>query len=154
MCFMHFESAAFLVLSLSLRVSRLVASVSHVSMGWNWTGWKLQNQNLSFPKNHSSWRFFLPSLLFDTHSSHLSSLCHRGDLSFPQKHPSHRFFLLSLSFDTHFSHLSSLCHPGDLSFPQKHPGHRFFLLSLSFDTHSSHFSSLHHRGEAENRVEF
>ena len=140
--------------SLPLRVSRSAAFAGHVSMGWNWTGWKLQNQNLSFPQKHLSRRFFLPSLSFDTHSSHLSSLCHRGDLSFPQKHPSHRFFLLSLSFDTHSSHLSSLCHQGDLSFPQKHPSHRFFLPSLSFDTHSSHLFSLHHRGKAENRVEF
>ena len=113
MCFMHFEPIVFFIPRLPLRVSRSV-SACHVSMGWNWTGSKFQNQNLSFPQKHSSQRFFLPSLSFDTHSSHLSSLCHRGDLSFPQKHPRWRFFLSSLSFDTHSSHLSSLCHWGEV----------------------------------------
>ena len=79
MCFMHFELTAFFVPSLPLRVSRLAASASHVSTGWNWTGWKLQNQNLSFSQKHPSRWFFFPSLSFDTHLSHLSSLCHQGE---------------------------------------------------------------------------
>ena len=78
MCFMHFEPTVFLIPRLPLRVSRS-ASACHVSMGWNWTGSKFQNQNLSFPQKHSSRLFFLPSLSFDTHSSHLSSLHHRGE---------------------------------------------------------------------------
>ena len=83
MCFMPFETVAFFVPSLPLQVSRSVASASHVSTSWNWTGWKLQNQNLSFPQKHPSRRFFLPSFSFDTHSSYLSSLRHRGEAENP-----------------------------------------------------------------------
>ena len=154
MSFMHSESVVFFLPRLPLSVSRLAAFEGYVSTGWNWTGWKLQNPMFSFPQKHPSRRFFLPSLSFDTHSSHLSSLRDLGDLSFPQKWCSRRFFLPSLSFDTHSSHLSSLRHLGDLSFPQKRCSQRFFLPSLSFDTHSSHLSSLHHWAKAKNLVYF
>ena len=83
MCFMPFETVAFFVPSLPLQVSRSIASAGHVSTSWNWTDWKLQNQNLSFPQKHPSRRFFLPSLSFDTHSSYISSLCHQGEAENP-----------------------------------------------------------------------
>ena len=83
MSFMYFESIVFFLPRLPLPVSRSVASVGHVSTGWNWTDWKLQNQILSFPQKHPSRRFFLPSLSFDTHSSHLFSLRHRVETENP-----------------------------------------------------------------------
>ena len=64
MSFMHSEPIVFFLPRLPLLVSRSAASVGHVSIGWNWTGWKLQNQILSFPQKHPSWGFFFPYLSF------------------------------------------------------------------------------------------
>ena len=90
--FMHSEPSVFFLPKLPLQVS---TSATHLSTGWNWTGWKLQNQMLSFPQKHLSRRFFLPSFSFDTHSSQLSSLRHQGDLRFPEKRCSRRFKTLA-----------------------------------------------------------
>ena len=105
MSFMHFEPIVFFLPRLPLLVSRSATTKGHVSTGWNWTGWKLQNEMLSFPQKHPSWRFFLPSFSFDTHSSQLSTLRHQGDLRFLENQCSRcfktladgSFFLLSHS---------------------------------------------------------
>ena len=89
MSFMHSELVVFFLPRLPLLVSRSATTEGHVSTGWNWTGWKLQNQMLSFPQKHPSRRFFLPSF------SLLSSLRHQGDLSFPEKWCSRRFKTLA-----------------------------------------------------------
>ena len=95
MSFMHSEPVVFFLPRLPLLVSRSATTEGHVSTGWNWTGWKLQNQMLSFPQKHPSRRFFLPSFSFDTHSSQLSSLRHQSDLRFPEKRCSRPFKTLA-----------------------------------------------------------
>ena len=96
--------------SLSLIWYPFLSSVFTLSPRW----FELPTKTVLSTVQHPSQRFFLPSLSFDTHSSHLSSLCYRGNLSFPQKQCSWRFFLPSLSFDTHSSHLSLLRHRGEV----------------------------------------
>ena len=108
--FMHSEPSVFFLPKLPLQVS---TSATHLSRGWNWTGWKLQNQMLSFPQKHPSRRFFLPSFSFDTHSSQLSTLRHQGDLRFLENQCSRcfktladgSFFLLSHSIPIPFKRL-------------------------------------------------
>ena len=55
--FMHSEPAIFFLPKLPLQVS---TSATHLSKGWNWTGWKLQNQMLSFPQKHLADGSFFP----------------------------------------------------------------------------------------------
>ena len=43
---------SFFLPRLPLLVSRSATTEGHVSTGWNWTGWKLQNEMLSFPLSH------------------------------------------------------------------------------------------------------
>ena len=64
MFFMHSELIAYFVSRLAFRVSRSAAFAGHVSTDQNWTDWKLQNQNLSFPQKHPSRRFFLLSFIW------------------------------------------------------------------------------------------
>ena len=63
-------------------------SATHLSRGWNWTGWKLQNQMLSFPQKHPGWPTVHPLFLsFGTHSSHLSTGRHQGEAEVPTRKP-------------------------------------------------------------------
>ena len=64
--FMHSEPAVFFLPSLPLQVS---TSAAHLSTGWNWTGFLLQNQILSFPQKHPRRPTVHPPFLsFGTHS--------------------------------------------------------------------------------------
>ena len=92
--FMHSEPAVFFLLSLPLQVS---TSAAHLSTGWNWTGFLLQNQT---KKNTiGDWPLFLPlSHLVPIPLIFLRSVT-EAKQRFPQENPSIQpFFLPSLSF--------------------------------------------------------
>ena len=78
--FMHSEPGAYFRPRLPPRSPSQQHLWVHVSTGWNWTTWKLKNQNLTFPQKHHSGQFFISSLSFDTHFSHVFSLHHLGEV--------------------------------------------------------------------------
>ena len=78
--FMHSELVHILYRDCPLRSPGQQYLWVHVNTGRNWTAWKLKNKNLTFPQKHPSRQFFLHSLSFDTHFSHISSLCHWGEV--------------------------------------------------------------------------
>ena len=110
MSFMHSEPLVFFLPRLPLSISRSAASTGHVSTGCN-----------------SKRRFFLPSLSFDTHSSHMSSLRHQTKVENPVY-----FSTISLiSFEKHLIPNSNLQFSIFSPFSSQIPKHLNLIVPIS-----------------------